>query len=163
MPHIRQMGVSITYTSKRSEVMAYYWLTWRKRLWKTHVAIFAATVAITSFVIFGGWPSSVPQVATAFSVGLVPLLLLAFYPMLMFKPHARVLTVTDEGITTIIGKRTQVLAWGDIGDVESSSDAIIVQRPNLNAFIVPARAFATSEARHSFENFIRERVKANVR
>jgi hypothetical protein len=159
--HISGMSLTVSYSSTRREVMGFYWLIWRQRLWKMHAAIFIAAIALVSFAMFGGWPANVAQLTTVFLLGLVPLLLLALYPMLMFKPQVRILTANSEGIATTIGKRSQVLAWEEIASVKSSSHSLIIQRRNLNAFLVPARAFQTTEARSSFENFVRSRIPAN--
>lgn len=161
--HICGMSISVTYASMRREVMAHYWNLWRQRLWKVHAAVFVATATLGSLAMFGGWPANVAQLAITFLLGILPLLLLALYPMLLFKPQTRVMTVDDEGIATTIGNRSQVLAWDEIANVKSRSDSLIIQRHNLNAFIVPARAFETSADRASFEDFVRNRVRANDR
>jgi len=160
---IRGMSLSVTYSSMRREVMRLYWVIWRQRLWKMHIAIFVAALTLLSLAMFGGWPAGVAQLATVFLLGLAPILLLALYPVLVFKPHTRILTVDDKGIATTIGKRSQVLAWEDIADVKNCGDSLIIQRRNLNAFIVPVRAFETNEARSSFETFVRSRMRANGR
>ena len=137
--HTVGMSISVQYSSTRREVWSDYSRMWRERLWKLHFFVFGATSIFASFWIFGGWPNDIPQVGSALLMGLVPLLLLAIYPMMMFKPQRRLLTVTSDGISTTIGKHNKKLDWAEIADVRNSDDALIIQNRNLNAFIVPAR------------------------
>jgi hypothetical protein len=83
---------------------------------------------------------------------LVPPLLLALYPQLAFKPQERVLTLDVSGITTTIGKRAGAIPWSDVAAVHRGS-AITIERTNGNAFVVPARAFASDDERRRFADF----------
>jgi hypothetical protein len=154
------MSISVEYSSTRREVWGLYWRMWQQRLWKMHLLIFVAAAVAASFAAFGRLPRDVPELLAIVLTGLIPTALFALYPMLMFKPQMRVLTVDDDGIDTTIGKRKQSLGWVEIADVRSSGEALVIQRHNLNAFIVPARAFDTPEARSSFEAFVRTHAQA---
>jgi hypothetical protein len=141
-------------------VWGFYRRLWQQRLWKMHLIIFLTVTISASLAICRGWPRSAPEYLAMGLIGLVPLILLALYPMVMFKPQTRVLTVGDEGIATTIGKRNASIPWGEIASVRSNDDgALVIQRRNLNAFIVPTRAFETPESRSSFEDFVRAHVQ----
>jgi hypothetical protein len=154
------MSISVQYSSTRREVWGFYRRLWQQRLWKMHLVIFLAAAISASFAIFDDWPRNALQYLTVGLLGLIPLVLLAFYPMVMFKPQMRVLTVDDEGIATTIGKRNGSVPWGEIASVGNNDDgALVIQGRNLNAFIIPTRAFDTPESRSSFEDFVRAHVQ----
>jgi hypothetical protein len=154
------MSISVQYYSTRREVWGFYWRLWKQRLWKMHLVIFVAVAVSGSFATFGRWPRSVPEFIAIVLTALVPIVLLTLYPMLMFKPQMRVLTVDDDGIATTIGRHNKSLAWAEIADVQDNGGALVIQGRNLNAFIVPARAFDTPGERLSFEEFVRAHAQA---
>jgi hypothetical protein len=133
---------------------------WRQRLWKTHLSFFAAIAIAASLILFGGLPSSLAEIAEVVGIGLVPIVGFALFPMIMFKPQRRTLTVDEDGIRSSIGHREGTVAWSDISSIKSEEDSLIIQRSNLNSFIVPARAFETSDARREFCNFVESKVSA---
>jgi len=80
------------------------------------------------------------------------------FPMVAFKPATRSLTVDDVGIETMIGQRHSTIAWEEFANIQENGDVLIIQRRNLNAFIIPARAFASAKARQQFRDFVMVRV-----
>jgi hypothetical protein len=149
------MSISVHYSSTRREVWGFYWRLWKQRLWKMHLVIFVAVAVSGSFATFGRLPRDFPEIIAIVLTALIPIILLALYPMLMFKPQVRVLTVDDDGITTTIGRHNKSLAWAEIADMQNNAGALVIQGHNMNAFIVPERAFDTPEERLSFEAFVR--------
>jgi hypothetical protein len=77
-------------------------------------------------------------------------LLFAFYPLAMFKPQERQLTIDGAGIETSIGTRHGRVEWDDVSEIADQDGVIVVQRTNGNAFLIPARAFATPAERRNF-------------
>lgn len=152
------MSISINYASQRNEVWQWYWRTWRRSLWKTHFSIFIAVVVVASLGIFGGVPTGWTGLALVGAIGILPLAGFVLFPMLKFKPEVRTLAVDGEGIATTIGKRSATIPWAEIADVREDGDALIIQRRNLNAFIVPARAFRSAEAKLQFRDFVKAKV-----
>jgi len=150
------MGISISYEPRRSEVWRYYWRLWRSHLWKIHLRILVPLVASGAFAIYaGGFARTLGfyELAAAF---LVPIGF-AFFPMLVFTPGARTLVADDTGISATVGKRDMTVPWSDVTRVEEEQDTLVIQRRNLNAFIVPARAFQSAEDRLRFHDFVREK------
>jgi hypothetical protein len=121
-----------------------------------HLVIFVTIGVFASFATFGHWPHDAAELFAVIGMALIPIALLASYPMLMFKPQTRVLTVDDDGIVTTIGRhKNKSVAWAEIAEVRDNGEALVIQRRNLNAFIVPARAFGSPDEKRSFEEFVR--------
>ena len=54
-----------------------------------------------------------------------------------------------------------MIPWDEIREVREHGDSLVIQRRNLNAFIVPARAFESQEAKLQFRDFICAKVPVN--
>ena len=155
------MSQTIKYVSRRTEVMTWYWRMWRKRLWKTHLLMFASVALLASLLIFDGAPTSLSGALLVASVGLVPLVGFVLFPLVKFKPQERALSIDEQGIETTIGNISKSVPWTDIAGISVTHDNLIIQNRNLNAFIIPRRAFETSEAQQAFASFTLEHVQAN--
>lgn len=153
------MSITVQYSSTRREISGFYWRLWRKRLWKMHLAIFACVVIFGSFATFGRLPSNAFEAVAITVTALITVALLALFPMLMFKRQTRILRVDHDGIVTSIGRHNKSIVWADIANVEDNGEALVIQRRNLNAFIVPARAFSTPDERLSFAEFVRSHAQ----
>jgi hypothetical protein len=150
------MSITVHYSSTRREVWGFYWQLWKKRLWKMHFVIFVAVLVFGSFATFGRLPRDAAEFVAISVIALIPIVLFALYPMLMFKPQMRVLTVDEDGIATTIGRhKNKSVAWAEIAEVQDNGEAVVIQRRNLNAFIVPTRAFGSPDEKLSFEEFVR--------
>lgn len=160
---IVSMAISISYASRRDEVWQWYWRAWRQGLWRTHACVFLITASLGALALYGGWPNNAVEWAIVLSIGLLPLAFFALFPMIKFKPHTRTLVVSESGIDTTVGKLSGTVPWEDISCVREDGGKLIIQRRNLNAFIIPERAFETSEARLEFRDFVQARAPANVR
>ena len=156
------MSITVQYSSTRREVWGLYLQLWKRRLWKIHLVIFVTTFVVGSFATFGRLPNDAAELLAIVVSALIPISLLTAYPMLMFKPQTRVLTVDESGITTTIGPYTnKSVVWAEIAEVQDNGQAVIIQRRNLNAFIVPARAFSSSDEKLAFEEFVRACTNAD--
>ena len=155
------MSQSIMYVSRRVEVMAWYWQMWRKQLWKIHLLMFATVAFLASRLIFDGAPTSLLGVLLIASIGLAPIVAMVLFPLLKFKPQKRTLSIDEQGITTTIGDISKSVPWKDIANVSVDQNNLIIQNRNLNAFIIPQRAFETDEARQGFKNFVVAHVQAS--
>lgn len=152
------MSFTIRYASRRKDVWRFYWRTWRRRLWPLHLTIYLATCVFASLRVEGGWPRSLAAFTFVALTGLIPILVLVAYPMVRFKPQTRVLTVDELGIVTFIGKKKGFVPWAQIARVREEEDALVVQRTNMNAFIIPARAFEDEAAKDRFRAFVLAQV-----
>ena len=153
------MPILVDYELRRREVWTLYWWMWRRGLWRTHVIAFVTVAVAASLMIY----RAVPPNALGWTIILVAALFLPVlwivYPQLRFKPQRRTLVIDTKGIRTKIGSRSGAVAWSSIGRVARVGDAVIIQRKRGNAFVVPARAFASHEA---FQDFAREAQQAQA-
>ena len=152
------MGICVTYASRRDEVWRWYWRMWRARLWRTHAAIFVSLAFGVSLALYKGPPNDVAGVCLIGAIAVAPLEGLALYPQLLFKPQTRTLVVDDEGVSTTVGRRSGRVPWSEILDVREENGTLVIQRRNLNAFLVPARAFASEAERSRFRDYVAERA-----
>ena len=155
------MTISISYASQRKEVWQWYWRMWRLRLWKTHLGVFVAVAIASSVFIFDGVPVSLSGLLLVWAIAALHLVAFVAFPMLMFKPETRTLSISSAGIATTIGKRSGNIPWTDIIDVREDGDALVIQRRNLNAFIVPSRAFKNTADKCEFADFTHAMLLAN--
>ena len=154
------MTISISYASQRKEVWQWYWRMWRRRLWKTHLIVLVAVAIASSLFIFDGMPVGLNGLFLVWAIAVLPLAAFVAFPMLMFKPETRTLSISSAGIATTIGNRSGNIPWIDIIDVREDGDALMIQRRNLNAFIVPTRAFKTTADKGEFADFVNAMILA---
>jgi hypothetical protein len=121
---------------------------WKKKLWKFHVAFLVTSLAV-AVLLAGHWPPSVMDIVRAMVVGGAVVLLLILFPQIMYKPEVRVLVFDRNGIRTKIGKKSGSISWRDIDSISDSEGTIVITRKNLNAFLVPQRAFQSEQERAS--------------
>jgi hypothetical protein len=147
------MEFSVRYESRRNEVWRWYWRAWRRGLWKTHAVVFSIIALATSLAVYGHVPTDVRGCALVCAVGFVPLIGFVIWPVIMFKPQTRTLAVDERGIATTIGILNKTLPWHEIGDVQEHKGSVVITGRNQNAFIVPARAFGSTQAMLEFQNY----------
>jgi hypothetical protein len=123
--------------------------------------VFGVVIIGASIILFDGLPRTPLAILVVVGIGLIPVMVFALFPMLKFKPQVRVLTLDESGIATSIGHHNATIPWNEVVDVRDDGEALVIQRRNLNAFIVPARAFETSEAREQFSEFVQARFAKN--
>lgn len=145
--------LTVTYRSDRIEIWKWYWRSWAKPwgLWRFHV-LFALIVAATSTVaVHKVSPLDWGYFEVAFAVGLsAALILLPLYPQIRLKTAPRTLTIDARGLTTSIGKLSGSRSWKDVRSVETRGGCVVITGNNKNAFIIPARAFASVDERTTF-------------
>lgn len=157
------MNISITYASRRGEVWRLYRRVWRQRLWKTHALVFILSTYAVYAVMFHDTPTAATKVLASAGLALIAPIGLALYPLIRFKPQTRTLSVDDEGLATTIGTHSSRTPWSAFTEVQDDGDAIVILRRNLNAYVVPARAFANAAAREQFRDFVRAKVLNDTR
>jgi hypothetical protein len=161
MPQSEAMNIAISYASTRAEVWRYYWRLWRARLWKIHLSIFVVVATLTYFHLPPGARSGISGTWKILLAGGAPLIFLICYPMLRFKPQVREVMLNEEGITTSIGRRTGDIPWKDVAALDFDESSIVIRGANLNALIIPNRAFSSPEGRAKFETFVRAHANAD--
>jgi hypothetical protein len=86
---------------------------------------------------------------------------LPLYPQLKFKPQRRVLSIDDQGISTTIGRLSGQLPWSKVDFVRTTEHSVYIVGKNLNAFIVPQRAFLSTQQRDEFVKLCQGWVQAS--
>ena len=122
---------------------------------------FATVAILASRLIFDGAPTSLLGGLLIAIIGLVPIVGLVLFPLVKFKPQERTFSIDERGISTTIGDISKNVPWKDIANVSVNQDNLIIQNRNLNAFIIPQRAFETEEARQGFANFVVAHVEVS--
>jgi YcxB-like protein len=87
-------------------------------------------------------------IAAAWSTGLF--VCLPVFLRLRTKKGVRTLTVAAEGISTRIGKLSGDVPWEKVARIDVTDEYIFITRTNLNAFVVPRRAFSDDNQRAEF-------------
>ncbi len=140
--------VTLTYSSTRHELATWYWRMWKKKLWKVHIV--CLVISLTVVVLAAGhWPPSTMEITRGLVVGAAVVLFLILFPQIMFKPQVRTLVFDRNGIRTKIGKKTGTISWQEIDNISDTEGTIVISRKNLNAFLVPQRAFQSEQERVS--------------
>jgi hypothetical protein len=143
---------TVTYASKRAEIWHWYWRAWARPagLWRFHV-LFALTVAIISTDLRKQNSFDWSYFLVAFLVGLLgAVILLPLWPQIRFKNSIRTLTIDPQGLSTSIAKISASRSWKDVRSIESRNGGVIITGINKNAFVIPARAFASDTERAVF-------------
>ncbi len=144
--------MTIEYRSKRSEIAAAYWFTWRHS-WR--MRFFQAVIAIPVFL----WSTSLlrsPERTLSSTLALstfwtvAVLALLPLYPQLRFKSQVRRLTIDTSGIHTTIGALSGDIPWRRVASLITVGDRTYIMGANLNSFVIPARAFSDIGQRNEF-------------
>ena len=129
--------------------MRLYGRHWRARLWRVHLVVLVAATLGVGAVLSVGHAGPLPWMVGALA-GLAGIATLAAVPLLAFKPQQRLLVVDVDGLRTTIGQRSGALDWAGIAAIDVAGDCIHIVRRNLNAFVVPRRAFESDERRDEF-------------
>ena len=140
------MPIELRYQSSRGDVWRWYTLSWRRRLWRKHVVVVAA-FALFALIVK---PFSLNTLALNVVLALLACVAMAFYPQIAFKPSERWLKVGPGGLDTTIASKTGHRDWSELTIEEQGESVIISVNRTGNAFIVPARAFATERDRAAF-------------
>ncbi len=151
------MPMTVEYAIKRGELWQWYWMTWRRRLWRFHLLLLVMVTAVSFLCAPKGTPTS-NIVENAVVFGIAGIGFLIAYPQPLFKAEARRLTLTKEGLDTVIGRRSGKRTWSEIRSISDEGGYLIFTVKSGNAFLVPSRAFASGEARTSFVAFARKAV-----
>jgi YcxB-like protein len=153
------MPIIVDYQLRRSEIWTLYWWMWRRGLWRSHLIAFATVGIAASLLIYrAAPPNALGWTIVLAAASFLPALWIV-YPQLRFKPQQRTLVIDASGIRTKIGGRSGSVEWRQIGVVAQVRGAVILQRRRGNAFVVPARAFASPEA---FQDFTHEAQQARA-
>lgn len=138
--------VTLMYATTRRELATWYWRAWKERLWKVHVAFLVTLLAVAG-PIAGHWPPLMADLTRAAVIGAAAMLFLFLFPQIKFKSEVRTLICDKTGIRTTIGKRSGSVSWQEIESIKGFDGTIVISRKNINAFLVPRRAFKSEQER----------------
>lgn len=154
------MEITLTYHSSRAEVMRLYCRLWKVGLWKIHLVIFLfGGLCMGAFL--NGWVG--PKERLLFSMLGGAFLLASFvaFPLIAFKSQRRVIVVSEAGLTTTIGEKSGAMRWDEVKSIERAGPCTYILRKNLNAFIIPDRAFNSIDNAKEFFQTISEWQKSS--
>jgi hypothetical protein len=154
------MQFDLEYSSRRREVMKFYWRSWRRGLWKIQARTFLVVAAALLIVLRLAGQSMAAASAAALLGGLVSIAWLPLFPLWKFKPQRRTLTVDDDGLRTAIGTQSGEVQWSDFASVTEDGGNIVLTRKSGNAFVVPPRAFESAAMRGDFLAFVQRSLAA---
>ena len=145
-------NVTIRYSLRRADVWRAYSRQWRKgwTLKAAQVVIAGSVFYVTLTCLAGGKPVQPDQIVSAALVTAAVVAFLPLYPLLMFKPQERVLTIAPRGISTTIGRHSAEVEWRRIESISSEGDRIYIVGKSQKAFAVPDYAFGSADDREKF-------------
>jgi len=143
------MGLTLKYRSSRQEVWHWYWQMWRKKLWMYH-AFFILMIFVYAAASNDEWP---PRPLSMLYAAVGSGVLVGFFaaiPQLAFKSQERTLFVDENGVQTIIGRKSGSVTWAKVADIVDEGELLYIIRKNGNSFIIPRRAFTSDHERTKF-------------
>lgn len=142
-------SVTIHYALRRRDIWNAYWFTWRSG-WALKFA--QICIAASVFYLALAWQT---RIVFALLAAIGSVLFLPLYPLLLYKPQMRELTITPWGVRTQIGKKSAEIKWNEIKRVAREGDRLYLIGRTGNSFAVPDHAFASVDERNTFEEQIR--------
>ena len=88
------------------------------------------------------------MIAAAWAIG--ALLLMPMLVAARTKGQERELELTSDGITTTIGQLSGTVPWRAVAFVDDVGPFVVIAGQNMNAFLVPNRAFGDDQERTQF-------------
>lgn len=151
--------MTVRYALSRGEMLTAMWYSARYsgRL-RRRILVLPLFVAIAS--LMGAYvgrhvvTTADLMIAAAWAIG--ALLLMPMLVAARTKTQERVLELTPEGITTTIGRLSGMVPWRAVSFVDDVGRFVVIAGQNMNAFLVPNRAFADDQERTQFMNEARQ-------
>jgi hypothetical protein len=131
--------LTVRYALTREELREWYKVTWRRKLWRYHLAIVVLLCA--SFALAGTGGSTVSGLMFGAALSALMIVFMVVWPQLRYRPEERTLTFDADGLAYTRGPQQGRMAWSQIGSVADADGGVIVTGRNQSAFIVPTRAF----------------------
>ena len=137
------MTLTLNYRSSRAEVWRWYWRAWcqPRGLWRFHLSLFILVAGILLWGWAGSRPLTANDLVLSATIGLLAVAWLPLWPLIQFKPQERVLTFDEHGASTTIGPKSGTVLWRDVARIDDIGGIIAITRKNVNAFLIPNRAF----------------------
>lgn len=147
--------MTVRYALSRGEMMTAMWYSARYsgRL-RRRILVLPAFVAVASLIgaYVGRHVITTADLMIAAAWGVGALLLMPMLVAARTKTQERVLELTPEGITTTLGRLSGAVPWRAVAFVHDVGQFVVIAGHNMNAFLVPNRAFDDEQQRTDFMN-----------
>jgi hypothetical protein len=143
-------GIEVRYSSNRGEIWRWYMQAWRKRLWMFHLAVAALVFLLALYFQAKVSEAGPAKIAISVAAAIISIGFMVAYPQLAFKAQERRLLIDPSGMETSIRSRTRRYARDKVAGIVDLGDTISITLRNMNAFVVPRRAFASNDERANF-------------
>ena len=145
--------MTVRYALSRSEMLTAMWYSakYSGRL-RRRILVLPAFVAVAS--LLGAYvgrrevTTADVMIAAAWAIG--ALLLMPMLVAARTKGQERVLELSREGITTTIGRLSGTVSWRAVAFVDDVGPFVVIAGQNMNAFVIPNRAFGDDQERNEF-------------
>lgn len=145
--------MTVRYALSRSEMLTAMWYSakYSGRL-RRRILVLPAFVAVAS--LLGAYvgrhviTTADLMIAAAWAIG--ALLLMPMLVAARTKGQERILELTPDGVTTRIGSLSGTVPWRAVAFVDDVGPFVVIAGHNMNAFLVPNRAFADDQERAQF-------------
>ena len=140
--------LTVRYENTVQEIWRWYGRFWLKRLWPIDLGLAFMLATMTAFLSSNIRGLAYPPMFFAVLAGVA---LLALWPVLrplISRPRPVTLSIDPQGVTAEPGGVRR--AWREVAAVEELDGAVVLAGGNRSAFIAPARAFDSAEARDAF-------------
>lgn len=101
---------------------------------------------------------AIAAVATAAGV----LVFMALWVFIRAKTGQRTLTISQDGISTEIGRLKGKIPWKTVKIIKETPEFVLVSRTNGNAFFIPHRAFSGIEHQRGFVTALKDWMQART-
>lgn len=156
------MSLKVEYASRRDEVWSWYCRAWRRDLWKFHATLGGVVCAIVTFLVTDGASPTSADFLTGAACGLLSVAWMPAMPMLLFAPEARSVELDRDGIATTIDGQSSRRSWKDIESVTQENGYVVMQSRKGSAFLIPPRAFASTDEQQHFLSFALDALTASL-
>ena len=150
------MSFRVEYASQRTEVWKWYCRAWRRELWKFHAMVFGAVVVVVMFLRNGDAGPTLSSILIALACGVLSVAWMPLIPLLMFRPQVRSVEIDQDGISTTIEGEQSRRSWRDIETISEEDGYIVLLGTKGSAFLIPPRAFQTTDEQQRFLSFALE-------
>jgi hypothetical protein len=101
---------------------------------------------------------AIAALATAAGV----LVFIALWVFIRAKTSQRTLTISQDGISTEIGRLKGQIPWNRVKIVKETPQFVLISRTNGNAFFIPHRAFSGIEHQRGFVTALKDWMQAHT-
>jgi hypothetical protein len=144
--------MTIEYALTRAEIVrGFYASVKASSSYRRTIAINALVVGVVVAIVGAFSHPTGVGLAVKFLYGVACYILVL--PVMLFfraKTATRTLTISEAGISTVIGSLAVRVPWKSVGVIEAADRFVLIGRTNANAFFIPDRAFRSPDEKKQF-------------